>query len=310
LDSEDLHCLRSARSKAVKKDIPFSWDLLYQDETTFREIASILRCDLSLIISEFEMELLQNLFSIKSDIIQFIPLFSEKADNSTPKSFKNRSGFVTIGNFLHEPNFDSVRYLKSHIWPLIRQKMPDSVMNVYGSYATTKAFEMHDPSSGFLVHGRTDDAEEVLANARVLLAPLRFGAGLKGKLLDAMRVGTPIVTTSIGAEGMFGTSPIPGFIEDDPTQFAEKAVELYQQEERWNNAQQAGFEIIENRFNRNDFSGNLIDRILTIRKELQLHRTRNFYGSMLHHKTLTSTKYLSRWIEEKNKNRSALPPSE
>src|SRR5690625_7127154 len=88
------------------------------------------------------------------------------------------------------------------IWPFIRKHVPDSRFHIIGSYPSQRVLQLHNEREGLLVHGRAGSAQEVVQKAKVLLAPLRFGAGLKGKLLDAMRWGTPTVTTEIGAEGM------------------------------------------------------------------------------------------------------------
>ena len=94
-------------------------------------------------------------------------------------------------------------------------------MNVYGAYPKQQVEEWHQPLQGFLVHGRAKDANEVMKQSRVCLAPLRFGAGLKGKLVDSMLNGTPSVTTSMGAEGIHGSLEWPGAIADDPAVLCE-----------------------------------------------------------------------------------------
>jgi glycosyltransferase involved in cell wall biosynthesis len=149
--------------------------------------------------------------------------------------------------------------------------------------------------------GRANDAQEVVKNARVFLAPLRFGAGIKGKLLEAMQCGTPSVTTTIGSESMCGDLPWNGFISDEPQAFADKAVELYQDVALWLKAQDNGFEIIEKRYLKTLFENDFVNHILKTQAHLKEHRLHNFMGALLQHHTLTSTKYMSRWIEEKNK---------
>jgi hypothetical protein len=116
-----------------------------------------------------------------------------------------------------------------------------------------------------------------------------------------MQCGTPSVTTTIGAESMHGDLPWNGFVADDPQVFAEVAVKLYLDEIIWNKAQQNGFQIIEQRYLKSLFAVKLIEDILSIQKNLKQHRMNNFIGVMLQHHTMTSTKYMSRWIEAKNK---------
>ena len=304
LDTEDLHCLRFARQKAFKENRPFSTDDLLVEDVAKREIASILRCDISLMIAEYEMELLQSVFKINSSLLYYLPLLLDPITVSTIQnlpSFDERNNFVFIGNFLHEPNWNAVQYLKETIWPLIRKVMPEAVLQIYGAYPSQKVLQLHQPKQGFLIMGRAVNAQEVVRNARVILAPLRFGAGIKGKLVEAMQCGTPSVTTTIGAESMCGNLPWNGFIGDNSQVFADKAVELYQDKTVWLKAQENGFEIIEKRYLKSLFADEFIMHILKVQTHLKQHRLHNFIGTLLQHHTLTSTKYMSRWIEEKNK---------
>ena len=304
LDTEDLHCLRLARQKAFKQNRSFSTNDLLVEDVAKREIASILRCDVSLMISEYEIELLQTIFKIDSSLLYYLPLLLESIEDSTVQklpSFEERNNFIFIGNFLHEPNWNAVQYLKETIWPIIRKQMPEANLQIYGAYPSQKALQLHKPADGLYIKGRADDAQEVVQNARVVLAPLRFGAGIKGKLVEAMQCGTPSVTTTIGAESMYGDLPWNGFIADDSQVFADKAVALYQDKMIWQNAQEIGFEIIEKRYLKSLFEVDFVQHILKTQMNLKKHRMHNFMGALLQHQTLTSTKYMSRWIEEKNK---------
>ncbi|WP_176466327.1 glycosyltransferase [Aliifodinibius salipaludis] len=306
LDTEDLHFLRRARKKAHKENQPCTNKDLLSSKDAKREIASIFRSDLSLIISEAEMDLLQNVFDVDRSLLQYVPFLldpmTENEKNGLP-DFSDRKDFVTIGNFRHSPNMDAVRYLKKKIWPLIRKELPDACLHIYGSYITQEAEQMHNPEEGFLVKGRAEDAKQVVASAKVLLAPLRFGAGLKGKLVEAMQCGTPSVTTSMGAEGMVGdTDNRAGTIADHPEEFAAAARNLYSDEKAWHEAQENGFSILKDKFVEPDFDQQLIEEINKLQKNLQEHRTQNFIGQMLRHHTAESTKYMGRWIEAKNQN--------
>lgn len=302
LDTEDLHFLRKAREEAIKNRIPIEEAELFS-ETAKREIASIYRCDLSLIISEFEMQLLKDTFRIDDDLLFYIPFLldipSEKDIKKYP-SFEERTDFMTIGNLLHAPNVDSVLYLKKDIWPKIREQLPASQLHIYGAYASQQIKEMHNEKEGFLIKGWVDNVSLVMSSARVCLVPLRFGAGLKGKLLDAMLFGTPSVTTTIGAEGLNGKLPYAGIISEGIQDFVSSSVELYSNKGKWLQAQEQGFNIIENRFQREHFSEEFKDHITQLQKDLKPHRKNNFVGQILQHHTLKSTKYLSKWIEAKN----------
>ena len=119
-------------------------------------------------------------------------------------TFYERKNFAFIGNFLHEPNWNVVLYLKETVWPLLKKRFPEAVLEIYGAYPSQKVLQLHQPKEGFLIMGRAENAQEVVEKARVVLVPLRFGAGLKGKLAEAMYCGTASVTTTNGAEAMSG----------------------------------------------------------------------------------------------------------
>jgi glycosyltransferase involved in cell wall biosynthesis len=299
-----MHCLRLARQKAFKENRTFSTDDLLVEDVAKREIASILRCDLSFMIAEYEIELLQTIFKIDSKLLYYLPLILDPIDTSTIQnlpSFEDRKNFIFIGNFLHEPNWNAVQYLKETIWPLIRKQMPDAILQIYGAYPSQKVLQLHQPKQGFNIMGRADNAQEMVRNVRIVLAPLRFGAGIKGKLVEAMQFGTPSITTTIGAESMYGDLSWNGFIADDSQVFADKSVELYQDKTLWLKAQENGFRIIEKRYLKSLFESDFVEHILKVQTHLKQHRLHNFMGTLLQHHTLTSTKYMSRWIEEKNK---------
>jgi glycosyltransferase involved in cell wall biosynthesis len=304
LDTEDLHCLRLARQKAFQEKRQFSIDDVVTEEVAKREIASILRCDVSLMIAEYEIELLQSVLKIDSKLLYYLPLLLEPLGNSTIQKlplFEERKNFVFIGNFRHEPNWNAVQYLKETIWPLIRKQIPEADLQIYGAYPSQKVMQLHQPKEGFQIMGRANDSLEVVQNARVVVAPLRFGAGIKGKLLESMQCGTPSITTTIGAESMCGELPWNGFITDDAQVFANKAAELYRDKTIWQKTQNNGFQIIEKRYLKSLFENDFIKHILKIQTHLKSHRLHNFMGALLQHHTLTSTKYMSRWIEAKNK---------
>jgi len=304
LDTEDLHCLRLARQKAFKEKRKFTFSDLLVEDVAKREIASILRCDLSLMISEFEMELLETVFRIDASLLYYLPFLLEPIELKTIEnlpSFEERNNFIFIGNFLHEPNWNAVQYLKETIWPLLRKQLPEVILHIYGAYPSQKVMQLHQPKDGFYIMGRAIDAQEVVQNARVVLAPLRFGAGIKGKLIEAMQCGTPSVTTTIGAESMHGNLPWNGFVTDDPQAFADAAVLLYQNKKLWIEAQLKGIEIINQHYSKNLFEDGFKKKMEFVLSNLQQHRLNNFMGTMLQHHTLNSTKYMSRWIEAKNR---------
>ncbi|RKS22015.1 glycosyltransferase involved in cell wall biosynthesis, partial [Flavobacterium endophyticum] len=298
LDTEDLHCLRLARQNASKEKRGFVTTDLFND-TAKREIASILRSDISLIISEFEMNLLIEEFKVDPSLLFYLPIFATPVLDFLPS--EERKDFMFIGNFLHEPNWNAVRYLREILWPIIHSQLPDANLYIYGAYPSAKALQLHNAKLNFHIMGRAEEAREVIEKAKVMLAPLRFGAGIKGKLLEAMQYGTPSITTTIGAEGMHLNLVWNGFIADNPEDFANRAIQLYQEKITWEKAQKEGMVILQNKFSKDLYLKGFIEMIEKLRKNLQHHRNKNFIGQILQHHTLKSTEYMSRWIEAKNK---------
>lgn len=325
LDTEDFHSLRHARQQLLKAEqkkystekekqsvgpVLASAAELYQQMCTqdmaLREVAAIFRCDLSLMISDFEMAFLQNYFSVPAQLLLYVPFLSPAVVQvqSLP-DFSARQHFIAIGNFRHEPNWDSVLWLKHQLWPMIRAQLLQmgvhTELHIYGAYPPPKATQLHNAKEGFHVKGWAEEAAAVMQQARVCLAPLRFGAGIKGKLMDAMRAGTPSVTTAVGSESMCGEWPWGGSIANDATAIAEAAVALYQDPVFWAGAQQAGFTILQNFFGQADHKHRLKERLVGLAENIVLERGNNFIGQMLRHHSLKSTQYMGQWIEAKNK---------
>jgi len=322
LETCDLHSLRDARQRllkaaqracaseaekqqclAVAASGPELFAAMATDDLAQREVAAIYRSDLTLLISDFELQLLREQFGVPAALLHHCTLMLIPTATVQP-AFEQRAHFLSIGNFRHAPNWDAVLWLKQQLWPLIRQRLPQAQLHVYGSYPPPKATALHNPRQGFHVLGWADDAHAVMAQARVCLAPLRFGAGIKGKLADAMACGTPSVTTPIGSEGMAGELPWGGAVVEDAQAFAEAAVALHEDQALWQQAQANGARILAERFDRWLSGQALLERLQSLRANLQAERRANFVGGMLRHHTLKSTQYMAQWIAAKNR----LPP--
>jgi O-antigen biosynthesis protein len=308
LDTQDLHFLRRARQKALKN----KKQIELHSEDAIREIAAITRCDLSLIISSYEMLLLTEHFKVAPELLHYCPFMitlDEKNNSSQHrlKSYQQRENFVMIGNFLHPPNWDAVLWCYQSIWPLIKQQLPQAQMHVYGAYVSDKVWQLHQPDKGFFIKGRASDAVETLEKYRVNFVPLRFGAGIKGKIADGFLARTPCVSTPIGQEGMAGNLPWGGLISDticDEKQIAQDAVELYSNATLWEQSSQHAYQIIQQQFNESQHSSALLNKIHTLCNNLSEFRNRNFYGQILRHQLYRSQYFMSKWIEEKNSKAS------
>jgi len=236
--------------------------------------------------------------------LMYLPFMLDELTSTTIEElpdFQQRQHFISIGNFRHAPNWDAVLQLKQTIWPRIRKQLPKAELHIYGAYPPPKATQLHNEKQGFLVNGWAEDVNKVMQQVRVCLAPLRFGAGIKGKLSDAMLNGTPNITTPIGAESMQGELPWSGAVCDNDEEFIQQAVALYQGEDQWNQAQQAGFDIIQTRYQQSDWQPALIERFTQQIEHKDEYRQQNFYGLMVRHHSLKSTQYMAQWIEAKNR---------
>ena len=300
LDSEDLHFLRKARQEAVKKGLDLPQGIIFSEDAK-REIASIYRCDVTLTISEYEMIYLKEVYQIPETILWYLP-FLVQVDKTPTPVFEGRQDFLFIGNFIHAPNWDAVLQLKQVVWPAIKKQIPKAQIHIYGGYPSDKVFQLHNAKDGFIVHGRAEEVSKVMQQARVCLAPIRFGAGLKGKLIDAMQNNTPFVTTEIGAEGMFGDFDMENSVAGNDEDFVKKAIQLYTDENLWNIQIKKGKEILKTRFNKLVFQKEFSKKLQNLVLNFKIYRNENFIGSMLQHHTLKSSMYLSKWIAEKNKS--------
>lgn len=319
LETSDLQSLRNARHQRLKERLKTSddandfnelfapalreeFELMADTDLAKREIAALYRCDLNLMISEVEIELLIEQFGLPQQLLHWCPLMVEPLTTASP-AFEDRAHFLSIGNFRHAPNWDAVLWMKTTIWPLIRAQLPEAQLHIYGAYTPPKATALHNAAQGFHVMNWAEDALQVMSAARVCLAPLRFGAGIKGKIVDAMICGTPSVTTPIGAEAMHASHPWPGAVTCTAQEFAMCAVQLYKDEIQWRTAQSQGQALLMDRYQRAIHGPALIEKLLYCQQHLPQLRKNNFTGSMLRHHAHKSTQYMAQWIEAKNQKK-------
>ena len=303
LDTEDLHFLRKARQQTLSKDGLLETEL--HGETALREVASILRCDLTLMISEYEMQLLQDHYPVSANLLHYFPFVSHATNQVINKvsEFERRQDFVFVGTMRHAPNIDAARYLKQALWPEISKRLPGVRLLLAGSYMTKEISQMHKPQQGFHVMGYVKDLRSLLSASRVFLSPLRFGAGLKGKLIEAMEAGLPSVTTATGAEGICAANSgqWPGRMAENTEQLIDAAVTLYQDKQAWDEAVNAGNSLLARRFSAEEHNLSLQRRMEHVLRKRDEIRRQNFVGRMLMHQTMRSTEFMSRWIACKNR---------
>ena len=340
LDCEDLHFLRHARHEhykalgyqATSPEYLVPEAVLQQNmastlhsDVCLREIACIHRCDVVLLLSKFEAQVLESTFFVEKTKILHIPYLIDNelgkklrsndeqpanealdlrnSQQDIPECIPERKHFVSIGNFRHAPNIDAVNILVQQLWPSIRKALPEAECHVYGAYMPPRIKAYERPSIGLFMHGHVDDHFSALTSAKVLLAPIQFGAGVKGKLIDAFRCGLPSVTTPIGAEGI-EHKHWPGAIVADKQAFIQSAIALYTANSSEYQHHQATMQnLLKTHFNTSMNEQVLINRLEYALAQIESLRQDNFLQKLVSHHSLKTHQYMSQWIAAKNKNR-------
>jgi len=162
--------------------------------------------------------------------------------------YDSRSGLLFVGGFDHAPNGDAVEYMVTEIMPLLIAEIPDIHLTVVGSNPPDSIRAM--ASEHVTIAGWVTDLDPIYAATRVVVAPLRYGAGVKGKVGQALATGVPMVTTSIGNDGMMLEPGRDIIVADDPHSFANGVLYLYENSELWSAISAAGLRRIDELFGR------------------------------------------------------------
>jgi len=319
LDTVDLHFVRRARQRHVEQENSLPQDsislssalklsdLEFVSDDTSRELAAIQRSDFTLVLSATELEMLVTTFRIAPALLLLCSMMYEARTN-LKIDFEARVNFVSIGNLMHPPNADSFRLLATKIWPALRERLMARGLNnielhLYGAYAKEEFFQLSDNSSGIVFKGRATDACQTLAGYRVNLAPLRYGAGVKGKIADGWWAGTPCVASSVAVEGMQSEGQFGGVVAQNYADFIAGCSELYLDKSRWSRAQDQGYAVLDSLFDAKGEGTKFLTLLETTNHQLSEHRAQNWAGQMLWQQQLRCTEFFSRWITEKNRNR-------
>ncbi|AJQ94281.1 glycosyltransferase [Gynuella sunshinyii] len=300
LDTSDIHSLRHIREQSHKSGQPTS----LTNDIAFREVAAILRSDLTLVISDYETAWLQSQFQISRQLLLHLPFAAQSLPATAMLPYEHRHHVCFIGGFLHAPNIDAVEWLYQDIWPQIYSQLPGVECHIYGAYVPARIQQLHQPSKRFLIKGRMESIDLGLPAYRINLAPLRFGAGNKGKVIDGFRTGTPNILTSIAAEGMNGEQSWELPSADTASVFAQQIIDVYQDPQLWHRLQQQGYEVLESVNHPETLNSRLVQRLATVKQQLPTIREQNFYGNLLWQTQFRATEFMGRWIEAKNRNKS------
>ena len=235
----DLHFLRERRRAQIESGTPTS-RAAAEMERIERYVMD--RADTTIVISSAERELLAS--EAPHVRVRVIPLLREITGRSG--GFEERSGLVFVGGFRHPPNIDAAHWLCTEIWPLIRGALPGAELSIIGSHLVPEVESL--AGNGVRVLGFVNDLEPVFSNARLSVAPLRYGAGQKGKVVTSLGYGVPCVLTTIAAEGLGLNEEYGAAIADDPAAFAEAVIRLYHDAQLWRRLSDDGLALVEREF--------------------------------------------------------------
>lgn len=224
----DLHFLREFREYELTGDVQKKRDSEYWKSIEFALMHKAAVSYYPSVVEEEAIHDVDETINVKAITAYVYDTFLENLN----MDFAKREGLLFVGGFAHPPNADAVMWFAKEIFPVIREKL-DVNFYVVGSRVTEEIKALEQPGSGIIVRGFVSEEElsELYRNCRIVVVPLRYGAGVKGKVVEAIYNGAPIVTTSVGSEGIPGVEDVL-LVEDKPEDFAGAVAELYTDEKR------------------------------------------------------------------------------
>ncbi|MEW6419174.1 MAG: glycosyltransferase family 4 protein [Nitrospirota bacterium] len=239
-DSHDLAFLREERRAKIENNVKLMEDVnkIKQREFNLARIS-----DAMIVVSPYERELM---LSEDPDLKIYHMPHVHPVGTISMNGFQNRKDIMFIGGFVHPPNEDGVCWFANEILPIITKEIPDIKFYIIGSYPTKRINSL--ASDNIIITGYVHDVSNYFETAKVFVAPIRYGAGVKGKIIHSMSYGLPTVTTTIGAEGLGLENDNNAFIADSPEEFARRVIELYKDGETWNKISKNSFMWMKNNF--------------------------------------------------------------
>ncbi len=230
-DTVDVHFVRLGREAELKKSrrIARHADALRGTEARLAKEADQTWC----VTDEDRKFLLDQAPTAKIHVVQNI----HEPQDDVP-SFDERTGLLFIGNFEHRPNVDAIDWLLDEILPLVEKEIPSIRLHIAGG-GLPRSIAEHTPTDT-VIHGFVEDVEPLYRLCRIVVAPLRFGGGMKGKIGEALSFGVPVVTTEIGAEGFGLTDGENVMLAKDAAAFAANITRVYHNKEMWKSLSDSG----------------------------------------------------------------------
>ena len=232
----DLHFLRMTREAAIKNSADIS---AAAAEMKNRELSLIAATDVTTVVSRTELELLTACMPARR--IRLLP-FSQDIPG-TASGFSSRRDIMFVGGYQHAPNVDAVHFFVEEVMPLLREMLPGVRFHAVGSKPPREILEL--ASADVIIAGYVENLNAMMDTVRISVAPLRFGAGVKGKISSALASGLPVVATTLAAEGMSLTGDLNILLADDAPGLASAIATLYNDEALWGKLSQAGLAFAE-----------------------------------------------------------------
>lgn len=225
-DMVDFHSIRMAREAELQDDLE---KLIEAKRMQSEEVGLALAADVTITVTAEEREALLAL--APQAVVKVLPCIFDTVTTPEP-ILEHRAGLFFIGGFWHAPNADGIKWFVDQVWPLIRMQIPNVTLRIAGSSMGDDILAL-GILPGIEVLGYVPEIEPLLRQHRISIAPLRFGAGMKGKVAQSLANGLPVVSTTIGAEGMGLIPGIHILVADDKNTFAEEVVRLLQDDHLW-----------------------------------------------------------------------------
>lgn len=225
LNNADLHFLRELRAAMAAGDAKLKERAF---ATRDAELAVMRKVDLVLSYNTVEHAVIQS-HNADSTRVMTCPWVVEMPASVAP--FESRRGIAFLGGFRHPPNLEAMRYFADQVMPELRKRAPEIVLTVFGSHIDEEVRALEGPN--LRVHGYVESVTEVYQTARVFIAPLVSGAGIKGKVISALAHGIPCVLSEIAAEGIGLREGYEALIARRPAEWVEAIISTYSDRDRW-----------------------------------------------------------------------------
>ena len=233
-DTEDLHFVREQRRAELENDQALARAALQRMN---QELAVAEKADHTVVVSAYEKEIL---FKERPSLnVSVVPIPRDMPGREA--GFSARKDLIFIGGFQHPPNLDAILYFVQSIYPLVKLEIPDVKLFIVGSKPPSEILDLTSDRS-VIVTGYVADLAPYFNQCRLSVAPIRYGAGVKGKVISSLSYGLPVVATAIACEGIDLEDEVDVLTADDPAEFAKKVVRLYTDSKLWNKLSQGGFE--------------------------------------------------------------------